>query len=288
MAKKPQHVASLPTGVKVVVTTITPEAAQRLLRENSHNRPLNSRRVRRLATIIREGRWRLNGDTLKVDKKSRLLDGQHRLHAVIQADRPIQTLLVTGLDPAVFDTIDQGKARTGGDIFHICGVRNPSVVSSALTIVHQQQKGIPEGSSGWLMPDMDEKVRLFDKLTGFEDRVAEVMHYKNSLPGVPLSMFSGFYYVFHTRSRTAAVTFLAVLGNGVGEPNHPAIRLREKFAWLAQQPYKIGAQAKAALIKTAWNAFAAGEELTGPLQIPATLDIPVNAVTSQRWVGGEG
>lgn len=112
-----QRVATLAAGVKVVVTTITPESAQRLLRENSHNRPLNTKRVRRLATIIKEGRWRLNGDTVKVDKKSRLLDGQHRLHAVIQSDRPIQTLLVTGLDPSVFDTSEIQRDLKSRDLF---------------------------------------------------------------------------------------------------------------------------------------------------------------------------
>ena len=50
----------------VVVTNLTPEAAQRLLAQNTFNRPLRAKRIARLAKAIADRRWKFNGFALDV------------------------------------------------------------------------------------------------------------------------------------------------------------------------------------------------------------------------------
>ena len=62
----------------------------------------------------------------------KLLDGQHRLHAVIEAGLPIQSVVVYGMDDEAFRTMDTGKARTGGDTLSVTGVGNHNHIAAAI------------------------------------------------------------------------------------------------------------------------------------------------------------
>lgn len=65
------------------ILTVTPEMAAKLLEHNKWNRPLNDLHVHRIKNQILKGKWQFNGDTIKVSADGDVLDGQHRLWAVI-------------------------------------------------------------------------------------------------------------------------------------------------------------------------------------------------------------
>lgn len=106
------------------IETITPQDAERILKESAsafaemsvgggyRQRRINDRVANVYAKDIVEGRWKENGETIKFDTEGRLLDGQHRLAAVIKANRPVAFFVVRGLDNSVMDTIDYGYQRT--------------------------------------------------------------------------------------------------------------------------------------------------------------------------------
>ena len=98
----------------VELRTITPDIAKEMLLKNTNNRPVSEKHVRRLAKEITEDRWQLNGDTIRFNG-TRLVDGQHRLLAVVKSGKAIETLVVDGLESDVFKTIDIGKIRSNGD-----------------------------------------------------------------------------------------------------------------------------------------------------------------------------
>lgn len=110
---------------------ITPIDANNLLARNKNNRPLDSRRVTRYCREIELGRWAINGDTIKVDTEGELLDGQHRLEALVRSGKPLECLLVRNLNKEVFSTIDVGKTRSGGDVLAILGFQYASHLSAA-------------------------------------------------------------------------------------------------------------------------------------------------------------
>lgn len=112
---------------------ITPEMAKQFLSNNTGNRQVKLNVVEKYANDIKYDRWKANtGETIKISEKGRILDGQHRLHAIIKADQGLNFHLATGLDDSVFDVIDTGSNRTGTDVFTINGTLNASVLPSII------------------------------------------------------------------------------------------------------------------------------------------------------------
>lgn len=116
-----------------VVLTITPEDATNILtRHNTNNRPVKPSAIRDYVTDIATGNWAVTGDTIKFAPNGRLLDGQNRLTACVQADAPMKSHIVFGIDEDHFRRIDVGRPRTPGDILHIAGYKDVNRLASAI------------------------------------------------------------------------------------------------------------------------------------------------------------
>jgi len=102
-------------GLIAEVQLIEPETAAQWLRANQHNRPVRRRHVEFLAGEIRDGNWQLNGQAIIVSEDEEILDGQHRLLAIIEAGIAIKTLVIYGINKDAFKTIDTGAVRSGPD-----------------------------------------------------------------------------------------------------------------------------------------------------------------------------
>ncbi len=120
--------------MKTEVLKITPEIAESLLSTAHDNRTINKHRVLSYSKAMEDGDWKQNGESIKIDRAGILIDGQHRLSAIIQCGLTIPMLVVRDLDHSVFDTIDTGKSRTGGDVLKIQGIQNSTNVSSGVTL----------------------------------------------------------------------------------------------------------------------------------------------------------
>ena len=114
------------------IVTMTPEWASQLLRQNTHNRVLSKQRVAACAALISSGRWKLTHQGVAIDSNNVLQDGQHRLHAIVQAGVPVQIMMSTGCDPSNFDVIDSGKKRTASDVIGLCGAKNASKAAAGI------------------------------------------------------------------------------------------------------------------------------------------------------------
>lgn len=123
------------TSIHAELVLITPEKAKALLKLNTHNRPLSRNYVTILANVIRRGEWKDNGETIKVAKTGALLDGQHRLAAVVECSQSVKMLVAEGLEDDVFATIDTGKRRTASDALAVMGTKNYATVAAAVRLI---------------------------------------------------------------------------------------------------------------------------------------------------------
>lgn len=105
-------------GLESWQISLTPAFAAWLLENNDGNRRLSQRSVDRIVADLKAGRWHSNGDTIKVSESGRLVDGQHRCMAIIEADIAAPTLIVFGVADSkeVFASIDQQRQRSVRDI----------------------------------------------------------------------------------------------------------------------------------------------------------------------------
>lgn len=125
----------LPTGPTSVVETITPELAREWLGRNTHNRHLRGDTVSAYARDMRAGRWHFTGEAVKFAADGTLLDGQHRLQAVVQAGVSVQMLVVHGLDPATQAAMDTGRKRTAADFLSLAGEKGSALIAATAKLV---------------------------------------------------------------------------------------------------------------------------------------------------------
>lgn len=114
---------------------VNPATAQGWLDKNTRNRPVKDRRVEFYASQMKAGEWRETGESVKFDVNGNLLDGQHRLLAVVRSGATIKTWVTFGLDPEVFKVIDTGKTRSAGDVLGVEKVPYPDAVAAIARLV---------------------------------------------------------------------------------------------------------------------------------------------------------
>lgn len=120
------------SNVRVSIERVGPHEARSYLEANTMNRNLNQNHVKRLRQLIVDGDWWMNGETIIFAADGTLLDGQHRLHAILAAGVSVDVLVVRGIDQVAFRTLDGGRVRTTGEVLAIDGEKNANCVASAV------------------------------------------------------------------------------------------------------------------------------------------------------------
>jgi len=116
------------------IERITPTMAKRYLETSRGNRPISQDTVRSYAKTMMDGKWRLNGVPIIFDSEKRLLDGHHRLHAIIAANRAIEMSVTYGVDSDVFTTYDCGRHRSLGQILAMNGIESYNNVAAVVAV----------------------------------------------------------------------------------------------------------------------------------------------------------
>lgn len=111
------------TNPKLRVTQqfVTPEMAMDWLGANTHNRPVRQNVVEKYARDMKAGDWMLTHQGILFDWNSVLLDGQHRLWAIVESGCTIEMMVTYDADPATQEHIDGGEIRQVRDIMALRG-----------------------------------------------------------------------------------------------------------------------------------------------------------------------
>lgn len=234
---------------KVVLQTITPAMAANWLKSNANNRAPSQGVIDEYARAMQEGRWRLNGETIKIASGGRLMDGQHRLMGCVKADCSFQTYVVMGVDSDTFDTVDIGKKRTAGDILGIESCKNSVAVAAAIRWIALFRSGMFNMANIKMPAD---EVRLFlASEPAVEASVANALAARNILaPG----LCGALHYLFSVKDREGADLFFTDLATGSNlVPGDPVLVLREKLIRDRMSKSKLPASELACVCIRAWN-----------------------------------
>lgn len=121
---------------------MTPAMAREILGHNDNNRNPDERAIQKLVVQMASGKWVLNGDTIVISESGRLLDGQHRLTAVVLSRSTVPMLVARGARDSVFTTIDTGRSRKATDIALLAGVANRFDAMAAAKTIYSMVHGI--------------------------------------------------------------------------------------------------------------------------------------------------
>lgn len=95
--------------------SVTPDQATEWLDKAAKNRKINNRRVAMYAAAMKRGDWMLTNQGIAIDEFEMLIDGQHRLRAIVEADLPVELLVIRATTNKSQLVLDQGLKRTPHD-----------------------------------------------------------------------------------------------------------------------------------------------------------------------------
>lgn len=242
--------------------TITPEMAQSILDKGDPNRPVKKHNVERYAKDMRNGWWRQTGESIVFDNQGQLVQGQHRLHAVIRADVAIEFVVVCGVESIAQDVMDTGARRSLGDQLARRGEKNCNTLASAVLLAKTWEEfGKPHANTG---------VSHVELLQWFSDHddIRESANLAVSLARrikYPSGLAAAIHYRMSHFSADDANEFWDVLCTGRAAENSQPIallrnRMVEAMAANARGTVMTPMQ-RAGLTIRSWNAWVTGAEI---------------------------
>lgn len=126
---------------------ISPECARLILAKyrQHKDRGLSKHHVKKLAGALTRGEWHVTGHGIVFDINNAMIDGQHRLHAIILANLSMDITVTFGVDPMARFVIDTGsKPRSLTDVLGIKDFKYASTLNGALHWYNGLQEGPKE------------------------------------------------------------------------------------------------------------------------------------------------
>ncbi|MFJ2882393.1 hypothetical protein ACIQGT_14260 [Streptomyces sp. NPDC093108] len=263
----------------VEVITVTPALAAEWLRHNTHNRNLRTRRVTDYARDMVAGRWHLNGEAIKFAGDHMnggvVLDGQHRLRAVIEAGADVMMVVVSGLPMETQETMDMGVKRTTADVLGLRGESNSPVLAAILRRVwlwDQADRKLARNQ----VPTTAECAQLLKERPEIYRSVEIATRTYATFRGIPKSICGTAHHLLSRIDTDEAMWFFARLGDGAELPvRHPVLTLRNRVMAERNERKNTPEHLHLAYIIRAWNAVRAGRDLATIQQTPdAPMPLP--------------
>lgn len=230
--------------MKTKIERISPTMAKSYLDNNYGNqRSLSESHIVHLAQQMKAGQWECNGEPIIFDDNNNLIDGQHRLHAVIRSGVPILTLVVTEVKQGAFVTINSGKPRSNSDVFSIKGIANYNNIATCVSGVMNYRralkvtKSMTDGDTKWIQIGgslnasvRPSKIDMVKEYESHADKYQKAIHLasrsKKIMPMGPLSIVAAMGLIDGLH-QDFVEPFYLMLANGIfPHENHPAYRLK--------------------------------------------------------------
>lgn len=246
---------------------INPEKARRYLRTSSGNRNISRPVVSSYAKTMKKGDWLLNGVCIIFDRDGHLIDGHHRLHAVIEAGIPVRFDVCRGADPEAFTTYDCGRHRTLGQLLSIQGTKHYNMVGSIVmandALIRYKRLGANNAARvGKNKMSNADRYELYRKDPEGFDAVAVIITRLQSRCRIMTASWAGgiYYYLTHTGGYTDAevLPFLDAVFSVDSTSIPVADMLRKAITKAAISGRKLQTELLWALTAKAWNYYASG------------------------------
>ena len=221
------------------VEVVSPKEAADYLAASTgfRNRRLNNARVASYAKDMAAGNWELNGETIIFDENANLVNGQHRMHAVIKAGLPVQFMVVRGVKAGTSKTIDQGYGRSIAQAMLMDGKhKNTTALVAAVRALRDLREAVDERSPTGQRADranlLSTVAEVEDALRGpFAagiDEFLELVPNKYSLMAKRPEWAAVTYELAQVESQSAALDWLGGMGGGL-PTSDPRSALRERL-----------------------------------------------------------
>ena len=244
---------------------ITPELAETLLEKNTGNRKIHTKTVKRYSDEMKKGRWLLNGETIKISSTGTILDGQHRLSAVIDSGVSMETFIVTDIDDGSFTSIDIGKKRSAADALYIhgCG-KNHMAKASCTRFIFNLMIGKNTEAAVRVSAENSDILNQFLVMgDDFNNDIDAACCLNNAKTLIGYMSLGSFYYLFGKVDKHKRDEFFNGINTGEGlSAGSPILFLRNKILHTRSKGRKMLSEDLINLTIAAWLAFIDGKTVS--------------------------
>lgn len=241
---------------------ITPTMAKKYLANNiENNRPVKRRWVNTLVTLMSSDDWMQNGDSIKFQKANgdgveKLIDGQHRLHAIIRLGKPVEFLVIRGLSAETFLTIDAGKKRSTADCLAIAGHKQTTILAAALRNLQMFKVDHTLATRRSAYPT----TQLFQLLADQPELEESVLIGHKGRFIVPGSILVFLHYLTSRDNPEKAYEFITKITEGVSMvKGDPVLTFRDRMFRYKAANVKVRRDFYIGLLFKTWNYWLSGE-----------------------------
>lgn len=246
------------------VVLVTPEIATEWLAHNTHNRPARKSAVTAYAADMSNGDWRWTGDPIRRTADGTILDGQHRLMAIVESGVTLPFLVLSGLPVEAQENIDAGVPRKFQDVLALRGEVSATGLAALTRKVHDWNRGVRHLRAGGNSKATHAQLsRTLEAHPELRDFVRAAGNLTQNWKDMPASLVGLAWWVFAGIDQEDADFFFARLGDGQSlAAGDPIYELRKQLA--ANRDNVKGERSQRymlALTIKAWNAYRRGDKI---------------------------
>jgi hypothetical protein len=244
------------------VVDLTPKMAAELLARNTSNRKLLAPYVAKLAEAMTRGEWVVNGEPIQIAEDGTLLNGQHRLAAVVQSEATVPMLLVRGLPVSAQKTMDSGSRRNLSDVLKLHGEQNTASLGATLGLLHRHRVGARMDSSSRTAPTSQEALAVLALEPTIRDGLP-LAHKVHRLTKMRVSVSGVLIYLFNEEEAGEGTRFFEALCVSEDARERTAMfALRSILDRIkSDRSYKLSTYVLCAMTIKTFNAWSEGAEM---------------------------
>lgn len=250
------------------VALFTPDIAEYIL-QNHHgtNRPMSQISINQYRDDILAGVWTFAADPIRFDTNGHLIDGQHRMAALVAAGKQNPNIILmftiaTGLDPSTIKAIDQGRKRTAGQQLAITGgVKNYNAVAAGAKFAYlYETEGLNANShrrkiSAPIIEQwVDQNRAIVNHVNGHYHKIRGT--------DIPNGAATAAALILAKIDPDEEEDFFTILYEGGAAKDSPITTLDKRMARLRRQGVYQHPEANIYMVFKAWNAWRKGKTMT--------------------------
>lgn len=243
--------------------TVTPEIAERWLKGNTFNRPRRSIRSAKYGRDMAAGRWTLNNDAVCFTSDGQLVNGQHRLQAVVDTETSVVMLIIRNMPLDAMVNMDSGAKRTVGDALGLNGERNTALLAS----ITKQAMFVADGriyrdSQIMAQATTSEIEDFLIDHPELRDATSIASKYRGNIDTPPTAIGVAYWLISNRNGTSLAEHFISQVATRTNEPAGSAIlavdsRLRE----IKRSNATFAVRNHVYLLLKGWNHYAADRQV---------------------------
>lgn len=253
------------SGVYAGVVHLDVDLAERMLKLNTHNRPIRLGKTAELKRSFEGEEWVLNGEACKFSYDNVMLDGQHRCTAVKEiGSGSYPSVVIWGLDPTSQETMDQVLKRGAFEQLILAGINADVTLGATIRLLIRWQDGLlftaPRSSRvtntnivAWAKAHPD----AVDRLHEYSRR-----GYRHIIGCPPSLSMAVAYHLDQLGAPRTVQEFYSGLVSPVGLPEgSPILALRSRLERIVTTRVRLPERDLIAYFISAWNAYREGRSM---------------------------